>query len=187
MNLDLNEITFIIVSYKAKQVIYNCINSLPKFSKKIVIENSYDQDLKKELETKYDNIEVVLNKNQGMGASNNIGIRKANTKFVFVLNPDVVFKENTLFNLVSTVKNIDDFSILTPIILRKLIAIFNLGLSFLFNSPKFLNVDIPLAFDATIKIIKNSSIAELLSDGGQLIPIIFFELLTTISAIFSPL
>jgi len=115
MNLDLNEITFIIVSYKAKQVIYNCISSLPKFSKKIVIENSYDQDLKKELENKYDNIEVILNKNQGMGASNNIGIRKTNTKFVFVLNPDVVFKENTLFNLVEAVKNIDDFSILTPI------------------------------------------------------------------------
>ena len=66
MKLELKEITFIIVSYKANKVIYNCINSLPRSSKIIVIENSYDQDLKKVLETKYDNIEVVLNKNQGM-------------------------------------------------------------------------------------------------------------------------
>ena len=50
MNLNLKEITFIIVSYKAKKVIYNCINSLPKFSKIIVIENSSDQYLKSDLE-----------------------------------------------------------------------------------------------------------------------------------------
>ena len=96
MNLDLKEITFIIVSYRAKKIIYNCINSLPKFSKKIVVENSYDRDLKLDLESKYDNIEVILNENKGMGASNNIGIKKTTTKYAFVLNPDVVFKENTL-------------------------------------------------------------------------------------------
>ena len=115
MNLDLKEITFIIVSYKAKKIIYNCINSLPKFSKKIVVENSYDRDLKSDLESKYDNIEVILNENQGMGASNNIGIKKTATKYAFVLNPDVVFKENTFLNLVEAVKNIDNFSIISPV------------------------------------------------------------------------
>jgi len=115
MNLDLKEITFIIVSYKAKKIIYNCINSLPKFSKKIVVENSYDRDLKLDLESKYDNIEVILNENKGMGASNNIGIKKTTTKYAFVLNPDAVFKENTFLNLIEAVKNIDDFSILSPI------------------------------------------------------------------------
>ena len=108
MKLELKEITFIIVSYKANKVIYNCINSLPKFSKIIVIESSYDQELKRELESKYDNIEVILNENLGMGASNNIGIKKANTKFAFILNPDVVFNENTFFNLVESLKNIDN-------------------------------------------------------------------------------
>ena len=115
MKLELKEITFIIVSYKANKVIYNCINSLPKFSKIIVIESSYDQELKRELESKYDNIEVILNENLGMGASNNIGIKKANTKFAFILNPDVVFNENTFFNLVESLKNIDNFSIISPI------------------------------------------------------------------------
>ena len=67
MNLDLKEITFVIVSYKSKKVIFNCINSLPKFSKIIVIENSFDEELKRELEAKYDNIEVMLNENLGMG------------------------------------------------------------------------------------------------------------------------
>ncbi len=115
MNLDLKEITFIIVSYKAKKIIYNCINSLPKFSKKIVVENSYDRDLKSDLESKYDNIEVILNENQGMGASNNIGIKKTTTKYAFILNPDVLFKENTFLNLIEAIKNIDNFSIISPI------------------------------------------------------------------------
>ena len=115
MNLDLKEITFVIVSYKAKKVIFNCINSLPKFSKIIVIENSYDQELKKELEKKYDNIEVILNENTGMGASNNIGIKKSSSQYVFILNPDVIFKENTFFQLTEAVKKIDDFSIISPI------------------------------------------------------------------------
>ena len=115
MDLDLKEISFIIVSYKAKRVIFNCINSLPKFSKIIVIENSNDLELKKELETKYDNIEVILNENTGMGASNNVGIKRSNTNYVFILNPDVVFKENTFLELKETLKKIDDFSIISPI------------------------------------------------------------------------
>ena len=115
MNLNLNEITFVIVSYKANKIIHKCINSLPKFSRIIVIENSFDNELKKELESKYDNIEVVLSENNGMGASNNIGIIKANTNFVFILNPDVTFKSDTFPNLIESVKYIDDFSILSPI------------------------------------------------------------------------
>ena len=34
MNLDLNEITFVIVSYKAEKVIYNCLDCYPKVPKK---------------------------------------------------------------------------------------------------------------------------------------------------------
>ena len=115
MNLDLKEITFVIVSYKSKKVIFNCIDSLPKFSKIIVIENSYDKELKRELEAKYDNIEVMFNENIGMGASNNIGIKKSKTNYVFILNPDVIFRENTFFGIKEALKKIDDFSIISPL------------------------------------------------------------------------
>ena len=66
MNLESNEITFVIVSFKSEKIIFNCINSLPKNSKIIVIENSYNTNLKNDLENKYDNIEVILNSNSGM-------------------------------------------------------------------------------------------------------------------------
>ena len=115
MNLNLQNITFIIVSFKSKNVIYNCINSLPKNSNKIIIENSKDLKLKYDLESKYDNIEVIMSENLGMGASNNIGIKKANTEFVYVLNPDVRFKKDTFEKLQVSCQKIEDFAILSPV------------------------------------------------------------------------
>ena len=80
MDLNLKNITFIIACFRSEKVIYKCIDSLPKNSKKIIIENSKNINLKNDLELKYDNIEVILNENLGMGASNNIGIKKSNTQ-----------------------------------------------------------------------------------------------------------
>ena len=141
MNLDLNEITFVIVSYKAEKVIYNCLDSLPKSSKKIIIENSYDKLLKRELERKYDNIEVLLNSNNGMGASNNIGIKKANTNFVFILNPDVIFKNNTFDELILAIKDIKDFSIISPINSNKNLPNFKIKKKIFETKKNFIEVD----------------------------------------------
>ena len=90
MDLNLNNITFIIVCFRSNKVIYNCIDSLPKGSKKIIIENSNDINLKKDLESKYDNIEVIMNENLGMGASNNIGIKSINPNRVFGKSSTVI-------------------------------------------------------------------------------------------------
>ena len=113
MNLNLKNITFIIVSYKSDEVIQNCIRSLPKKSKIIVIENSKNHKLKEKFKKK-SKINVILNNNVGMGAANNIGIKKSKTQFVYILNPDVKFNRNTFKNLVKSAKQIDDFAILSP-------------------------------------------------------------------------
>ena len=115
MNLNLENITFVIVTYKSEKVIYECINSLPKKSNKIVIENSKNIKLKEELENKYDNIEVIINENIGMGASNNIGIKRSKTKYAYIINPDVKFNNNTLENLFKAAESISDFAIISPI------------------------------------------------------------------------
>ena len=115
MDLNLKNITFIIVCFRSENVIYNCLNSLPKNSNKIIIENSKDINLKKDLETKYDNIEVILNDNLGMGTSNNIGILRSKTQYVHILNPDTIFKNDTFENLVNTCKKLNDFAILSPL------------------------------------------------------------------------
>ena len=115
MDLNLKNITFIIVSFRSEQVIYNCLDSIPNVSNKIIIENSQDINLKKDLESKYDNIEVILNKNLGMGVSNNIGIKRSQTQYEYVLNPDVTLRKNTLDNLIHSIKDIEDFAIISPL------------------------------------------------------------------------
>ena len=134
MELNLNNITFIIVSFKSEDIIHNCLKSLPSESKKIVIENSKNINLLKEIELKYDNIEVVLNENLGMGASNNIGITMSKTDFVYVLNPDTIFKEDTFDKLVLSLKQINDFAIISPVCSDN-----NFPNYKIFNNKKFFN------------------------------------------------
>ena len=115
MNLNLENITFVIVTYKSEKVIYEYINSLPKESNKIVIENSKNIKLKQELDNKYDNIEVIINENIGMGGSNNIGIKKSKTKYAYIINPDVKFNNDTLEKLFEAADSIRDFAVISPI------------------------------------------------------------------------
>ena len=115
MELNIDKITFIIVCFKSEKVIYDCLDSLPKNSKKIIVENSKNTHLKNDLIKKYDNIEVIINDNQGMGAANNVGIAKSATDFVYVLNPDTRFQENTFNQIIENVKLINDFAILSPL------------------------------------------------------------------------
>ena len=114
MNLNLENITFVIVTFKSEKIINDCLETLPKESKIIVIENSKNINLKKDLEAKYDNIEVIISNNNGMGSSNNIGLKACKTKFAYVINPDVKFKKNTLSNIFESAKLIKDFTILSP-------------------------------------------------------------------------
>ncbi len=115
MKLNLNDITFIIVTYQSENIIKNCLDTLPKQSKKIIIENSNNTNLEKELKKKYDNIEVIVSNNIGMGAGNNIGLKACKTSYAYVLNPDTKFYNDTLKNLIETLKNINDFTLISPL------------------------------------------------------------------------
>ena len=115
MEFTSKNLTFIVVTYNSKKVIYDCLNSIPKDFHKLIIENSSDKELKKELEQNYDKTEVVLSKNIGMGAGNNLGIIKSNTQYVYVLNPDVVLKSDTILNINNSISELDNFAILSPV------------------------------------------------------------------------
>ena len=115
MNLNLNEITFVIVTYKSESIIQDCLNTLPSESKKIIVENSNNINLGKDLKLKYDNIEVILSENIGMGAGNNIGLKSCKTKYAYILNPDTKLNNNTIKNLIYELNKISDFTIASPL------------------------------------------------------------------------
>ena len=115
MNLNLNEITFVIVTYKSESIIQYCLNTLPSDSKKIIVENSNNINLEKELKLKYDNIEVIPSENVGMGAGNNIGLKSCKTQYAYILNPDTKLNQNTIKNLINGLNEISDFTIASPL------------------------------------------------------------------------
>tara|TARA_B110000238_G_scaffold13242_1_gene12932 strand:+ start:1093 stop:1956 length:864 start_codon:yes stop_codon:yes gene_type:complete len=115
MTLSLNNLTFIIVTFKSDHIINECIESLPKDSNIIIIENSNNPELKKKLEAKYSKINVIVQENSGMGSANNKGIKLCKTDYAFIINPDVKFYENTMQELISLSSRHSDYSILAPI------------------------------------------------------------------------
>ena len=102
------DITFVIVTFHSEKVIFDCLDLLPEDSKKIIIENSNNLNLKEILEKKYPNLKCYLmDENLGYGRANNIGINFSQTELVFILNPDVRFKSsdlNKFLNIISREK-----------------------------------------------------------------------------------
>ena len=142
MTLSLNNLTFIIVTFKSDHIIHECIESLPKDSNIIIIENSNSLEFKKKLEAKYSKINVIAQENTGMGSANNKGIKLCKTDYAFVINPDVKFYDNTMSELITLSSKYNDYSILAPIsddIKYPNFKIINKKIKN--DNPDFLNVD----------------------------------------------
>ncbi len=115
MQITKENLTIIIVTIKSQNIINACLNSIDSDIKKIVVENSSDHEFVNLLKKRYQNIECFLTgENLGMGAGNNFGINKSNTRYVMILNPDAILKSNTLNEIFKASKDLE-FAILSPL------------------------------------------------------------------------
>ena len=110
------DLTIIITSFHSSDKIFNCIESIEKNIKIIVIENSNDGKLKEEIHSKYQNVECILSKeNLGYGAGNNLGLSKVETSYALILNPDVTLNNDAINKFFLSINNLEDFGIIAPI------------------------------------------------------------------------
>ena len=110
------DLTVIITSFHSRNKIFNCINSIEKNIKVIVIENSNDQILKKEIQSNYQNVECILSKeNLGYGAGNNLGLSMVKTSYALILNPDVTLINGAISKFFLAIKNLKDFGVIAPV------------------------------------------------------------------------
>ena len=116
MSLSRQNLSIVIVTYKSEAVLHDCLNSIGNDIEIIIVENSNNIKFKENLEKKYANVSCIISmKNLGMGAGNNVGIKKVNNDFILILNPDVILENSTIDELVSVSKNIQNYAILAPI------------------------------------------------------------------------
>ena len=116
MSISRQNLSIVIVTFKSEMVVHDCIKSIEEDLKIIVVENSNNLQFKEELERTYKNVSCVLtSKNLGMGPGNNIGIKKAKTDFVLILNPDVILEPSTIHELIIASQKEMNFAILAPV------------------------------------------------------------------------
>ena len=107
-------LSIVIPSYKSSEKILGHLKNFKKNLQVIIIENSYDENLKKIIEKKYKNTNVVLQKNIGYGNAINLGSKFVKTKYFFTMNPDTVIYKDTLILLLRGCSNIKKFGAISP-------------------------------------------------------------------------
>ena len=111
---NLDQLTVIIVTYRTNhKILLDCLNSIQKEVKILIIENSNDLNFKHKFGKQFNNVTVILSgENLGYGGGNNLGIKKAKTKFVFISNPDVIYEKNFFMEMNNYLDNKLQFTIM---------------------------------------------------------------------------
>lgn len=128
-------VSVIIVQYRVKDILFDCIRSIIEKSKNIsyeiiVVDNDEIKNLKKDLHKKFPNVLYIPNDNKGFGQGNNVGAKFAKGEYLFFLNPDTKLVNNAIKFLVNFQQKHKNVGIVAPILQHANGTIFNLqGLS----------------------------------------------------------
>lgn len=118
------ELTIVFNSYYSEKQLFRIIKKIKLF-KILIIENSLKQNLKTKLEKKFKNVEVIIpKKNLGVAKACNLALKKTNTKYLFLNNPDIdisISSINKLLNFAKKIKNLASFHL--HITMRKFLKI----------------------------------------------------------------
>lgn len=137
-------ITFVITTFKSRSTIFDCLDSLNPDCKKIIIENSNDENLMLEIKKKYQNLNYkIMPSNYGYGKANNFGIRMSDTDYIFILNPDAKFEKNSFDKFINILID-KDFCIAAP-------SEFNEAKKIDFKENDLINVDTVKGFAMLLK------------------------------------
>ena len=82
------EVTIVIISHKSKKII-KLINNISNELKIVIVENSQDKSIEKELSNFRGDVQIIFSKNNGYGSAINLARKQVTTKYFFVLNPDM--------------------------------------------------------------------------------------------------
>jgi GT2 family glycosyltransferase len=99
-------LSIIIVNYKVKELLDNCLKSIFDNSENInldiiVIDNNSQDGSLEMIKTKYPQVNLIPHpKNSGFARANNLGFKESKYDYVLLLNPDMQILPHTLENMI---------------------------------------------------------------------------------------
>jgi len=115
------DISIIIVNYKSKGHTLNCIKSIRESDfgnlkyEVIVVDNNSHDSIGKILNWQYpDIIFIQARENKGLGVGNNIGIKKAQGRYIIVMNPDTIALGDVFKRLYEYMESNLDVGLISP-------------------------------------------------------------------------
>ena len=111
-----SKISLILISHKSKELVLKYINNIYNKISIIIIDNSYDLSLEKEIKKNYPNILFKFMDNNGYGAAINYGSKFVKTEYFIISNPDIsgINYDNLKIFYKNAIKLKNKFSVLGP-------------------------------------------------------------------------
>lgn len=113
-------VTGSIVTYNNMSTIDETLKTLYEYTKDInfklyVVDNNSTDGTVEHIKENYPQVEVVaLKENLGFGAGHNKAIRLVSSDYHVIINPDIVFIENSIKKMVDYLENNEDIGVLSP-------------------------------------------------------------------------
>ncbi len=82
-------VTIVIISHQSKKKVINLIKNFSNRIKIIIIENSLDRTIEKDLAESNRDAKLIYSENQGYGSAINLARKNVDTDYFIVLNPDL--------------------------------------------------------------------------------------------------
>tara|TARA_B100001057_G_C22768276_1_gene918540 strand:+ start:266 stop:1171 length:906 start_codon:yes stop_codon:yes gene_type:complete len=111
---NIDNLTIVIVTYKTSEnIIFNCLKSINRSVKVLIIENSDKFIHEKKILSNFSNVEVYCTgDNLGYGKGNNFGLKLVKTDFVLILNPDVICEKDFFSKITDVITRVENFTII---------------------------------------------------------------------------
>jgi len=114
MNKIYEDITIVTVLYDSSELINDLLKNLINF-KVIIVDNGNNEQILKNL-SEFENIKVISQiKNLGYGKAINFAFKDVKSKYFFVLNPDLVISEKSIYSLYNLITKNPNAGIVAPI------------------------------------------------------------------------
>ena len=99
------EVELLTITYKSEHLINQCLSNINDDFRITVVENSNNENFKKEIERRKNTKCILSGKNLGFGSAFNLGAKSIKKKYIFHFNPDAEINNEIIYKIYELAKN----------------------------------------------------------------------------------